>query len=86
MHDQPVVGSLVCIGPPRTPEILEELRAVLALHAPGESAATELAFACVCRYRGASVLHAQRALRAAWAVLRRGCFHGEAVAPRIWAT
>lgn len=86
MHEQPVVGSLVCIGPARSPELLDELRALLALHAPGESAATELAFACVCRYRGRSVLAAQRALRAAWALLRRRCFHSEAVPPRIWAT
>jgi urease accessory protein len=86
MHAQPVVGSLVCIGPERSPALLEELRALLAALAPGESAVSELAFACVCRYRGASVLLAQRALRAAWALLRRDCFASEAVAPRIWAT
>ena len=56
------------------------------LPAPGETAASELAFALVCRYRGAAVEDAQRALRAAWACLRRECFGSDAVAPRIWAT
>jgi urease accessory protein len=82
----PVVGALVCIGPARSEPVHEELRATLAEHAPGEAAVTELASALVCRYRGGSVERAQRALRGAWTVLRRGCFAQPAVAPRIWAT
>lgn len=82
----PVVGTLVCVGEHAAAELCAELRDALFEHAPGESAATALASALVCRYRGASIERAQRAFRAAWALLRRACFASPAVAPRIWAT
>lgn len=87
LHGAPVVGSLFCFGGERPPELAAELRAAMAAAAgPGETAVSELAFALVCRYRGAGVEDAHGALRAAWSVVRRACFGSPAVAPRIWAT
>jgi urease accessory protein len=81
-----VVGSLVCVGPPREEAVRDAVRAALAQAAPGETAASELASALVCRYRGGSVERALRAFRSAWAVLRHTCFASPAIEPRIWAT
>jgi urease accessory protein len=82
----PVVGTLVCVGSPRSPELLAELREVMARTAPGEAAVSELASALVCRYRGARVENGLRAFRGAWSVLRSHGASGPAAAPRIWAT
>jgi urease accessory protein len=83
---QPVVGTLVYVGPPRPAPLLDELRALLARTAPREAAVSELASALVCRYRGARVEHALQTLRSAWALLRSEAGGSPAVAPRIWAT
>ncbi len=86
LRGQPVVGTLVCVAERRDAAVVEALRAVLAAEAPGEAACSELPHALVCRYLGPSAERAQRALRAAWAVLRARCFGTSAIPPRIWAT
>jgi urease accessory protein len=83
---QPVVGTLAYVGAPRTPELLDELRATVARSAPGAAAISELASALVCRYRGARVEHALSTFRSVWALLRSRGGATPAVAPRVWAT
>jgi len=82
----PVVGTLLCIGPPRPEALRDQLRAALERAAPGESGLSELAHALVCRYRGGSVERAHAAFRSAWGLLRQHCFASAAAPPRIWAT
>jgi urease accessory protein len=86
MGGEPVIGTLLCIGPARSDALRAELRAMLEQTAPGESGLSELASALVCRYRGRSVERAQTAFRGAWSLLRRDCFASAAAPPRIWAT
>ncbi len=86
LGDAPVIGTLVYAGPPRTPELIDELRATLESSAPGETSASELASVLVCRYRGARVEHGLLAFRSAWELLRSHGGGTRAVAPRIWAT
>jgi len=86
LGDAPVIGTLVYVGQPRTPELLEQLRAALESSAPGETSASELASVLVCRYRGARVEHGLLAFRSAWELLRSHGGGSQAVAPRIWAT
>jgi urease accessory protein len=81
-----VVGTLACVGPRPAESTLAELRGRLDEIAPGETAVTALPEALVCRYRGASVDRAQRALRTGWAMLRRASFGCDAAFPRVWAT
>lgn len=81
-----VVGTLVCVGPACGDGRLDELRALLARIAPGETAWSELPGALVSRYRGASVERALQAFRAAWATLRDACFESAPSFPRVWAT
>jgi urease accessory protein len=83
---QPVVGTFVCVSTRGSEAVAAEARDALYAVAGRETACTLLPGALVCRYLGPSTERAQRALRAAWSVLRVRCFGVEAVAPRIWAT
>jgi len=85
LAEQPVSGTLVCVG--NVAGLAERVRwAAVPLNGGGLFSVTQLAEVLVCRYLGPHAEEARRYFIAAWEVLRPAALQRTACPPRIWAT
>jgi urease accessory protein len=86
LHNQPVVGTLLCAGRELTHH-LPQLRAALGqLEPPAYAAISCMGELCVARYLGPSTEQARACFSRIWEQMRPLAFDHAAHAPRIWAT
>ncbi|MGF1482064.1 MAG: urease accessory protein UreD [Cyanophyceae cyanobacterium] len=86
LNGQPLVGSLIWIGQPVSPEIVTKARSIWnSLHPQGEGGVTQTqGQGILCRYRGASVSEVQSWFMAVWQLLRLSFLQRSAIKPRVW--
>jgi urease accessory protein len=83
---QPIAASLVWIGKPVSPEIIEKARILWDLKKNGGEAGvtTTQALGLLCRYRGSSTEEVRNWFIEVWQLLRRSLLERQAVKPRVW--
>lgn len=79
---QPVVASLVWIGQPVSPEIVQQARSLFP-H-PSFSGVTRLTSGLLCRYRGNSTTEAKSWFMDVWQLLRLSFLARNRCIPRVW--
>ncbi len=79
---QPIVGSLVWVGNPVSPEIVEKARNLW--HGAGQAGVTLLQHGLLCRYRGASTSEVRHWFTAVWQMLRVEFLSRGSCIPRVW--
>ena len=79
---QPVVASLVWIGQPVSPEIVQQARSLFP-H-PSFSGVTRLTSGLLCRYRGSSTTEAKSWFMDVWQLLRLSFLARNRCIPRVW--
>lgn len=81
---QPVVGTLVWIGPV-APELIAKARALwTATNRQGEAGVTTLPQGLLCRYRGPASREVRNWFIEVWNLLRLSCLERSACPPRVW--
>ncbi len=82
---QPVVASLVWIGQPVSPEIVDKARSFWRLsERQGEAGVTRLPSGLLCRYRGASTAQVRNWFTDVWQLLRLSFLGRPVCPPRVW--
>lgn len=83
---QPLVGSLIWIGKPVSPEIIEQIQTLWeAKKASGEAGVTQTqAQGLLCRYRGSSTAEVRNWFTEVWQLLRLFFLKRPAIKPRVW--
>lgn len=84
-----IAGSLVWIGQPATPEIVEKIRNLWQLTPgasprDGRSGVTRLPEGILCRYRGNSIADVRNWFMAVWHQLRLSFLGKPSCRPRVW--
>lgn len=79
---QPVVASLVWIGQPVSPEIVQQARSLFPYHS--SSGVTRLTSGLLCRYRGNSTAEAKSWFMDVWQLLRHSFLARNSCIPRVW--
>ncbi|NJK46817.1 urease accessory protein UreD [Candidatus Gracilibacteria bacterium] len=82
----PIVASLIWIGKPVSPEIIEQARSLWEIKKDrGEAGVTTTqALGLLCRYRGSSTEEVQNWFIEVWQLLRRSLLERGTIKPRVW--
>lgn len=84
---QPIVASLVWVGQPVSPEIIQKARSLWDElgGSTGEAGVTQtLAQGLLCRYRGSSTAEVRNWFVDVWQLLRLSFLERPAIKPRVW--
>ncbi|NEP42309.1 MAG: urease accessory protein UreD [Okeania sp. SIO2H7] len=79
-----IAGSLVWIGQPATPEIVEKMRNLWQTTGGGQAGVTRLPLGILCRYRGNSIADVRNWFIAVWHQLRLSFLGKPSCCPRVW--
>jgi urease accessory protein len=83
---KPIVASLIWIGKPVSPEIIEKARSLWEIKKNGGEAGvtTAQALGLLCRYRGSSTEEVRNWFIEVWQLLRRSLLERQTIKPRVW--
>jgi urease accessory protein len=79
-----VMGNLVWIGQPVTPEIVQNARKLSSTIPTSQTGITRLPVGLLCRYRGNSTAEARDWFIQIWQLLRQSFLHRPVCIPRVW--
>lgn len=84
LSGHPVLASLLWIGQPVTPDLVEQVRLLWDTQRRGEAGVTRLTQGLLCRYRGNSTTEARRWFISVWHYLRASFWQRSCCFPRVW--